>query len=99
MHPVKRSILTVEMSEKVIRTHEVIVSAGRENRAGLNQMASISTQTIRTDDALRYAGGFYDPSRIVNAFAGVVTANSEESNDIIIRGNSSRGLLWRLEGN
>lgn len=90
--------LNVEMREKVIRTQEVIVSAGRENRAGINQMASISTQTIRTDDALRYAGGFYDPSRIVNAFAGVVTANSDESNDIIIRGNSSRGLLWRLEG-
>jgi hypothetical protein len=90
--------LNVEMREKVIRTQEVIVSAGRENRAGINQMATISTQTIRTDDALRYAGGFYDPSRIVNSFAGVVTANSDESNDIIIRGNSSRGLLWRLEG-
>jgi hypothetical protein len=90
--------LNVEMREKVIRTMEVIVSAGKERQAGLNQMASISTQTIRTADALRYAGGFYDPSRIVNAFAGVVTANSDESNDIIIRGNSSRGLLWRLEG-
>jgi hypothetical protein len=90
--------LNVEMREKVIRTQEVIVSAGKETRTGINQMATISTQTIRTDDALRYAGGFYDPSRIVNAFAGVVTANSDESNDIIIRGNSSRGLLWRLEG-
>jgi hypothetical protein len=90
--------LTIEMREKLIRTQEVIVSAGRENRAGINQMAAISTTTIRTDDAMRYAGGFYDPSRIVNAFAGVVTANSDESNDIVIRGNSSRGLLWRLEG-
>ena len=90
--------LNVEMREKVIRTQEVIISAGKQSHAGLNQMASISTQTIRTDDAMRYAGGFYDPSRIVNAFAGVVTANSDESNDIVIRGNSSRGLLWRLEG-
>ena len=90
--------LVVEMREKVIRTQEVVINAGREKRAGINQMATISTQTIRTDDALRYAGGFYDPSRIVNSFAGVVTANSDESNDIVIRGNSSRGLLWRLEG-
>ncbi|MBA4322093.1 MAG: hypothetical protein C0408_04685, partial [Odoribacter sp.] len=90
--------LNIELTEKVIPTQEVIISAGRESRAGLNQMASISTQTVRANDALRYAGGFYDPSRIVNAFAGVVTANSDESNDIIIRGNSSRGLLWRLEG-
>jgi hypothetical protein len=90
--------LSVDMREKIIRTEEVIISAGRDNRAGINRMASISTQTIRTDDALRYAGGFYDPSRIVNVMAGVVTANSDESNDIIIRGNSSRGLLWRMEG-
>lgn len=90
--------LNIEMREKIMHTQEVFVSAGRENPAGINQMASISTQTIRTDDALRYAGGFFDPSRIVNSFAGVVTSNTDESNDIIIRGNSSRGLLWRLEG-
>ncbi|MGD0342312.1 MAG: TonB-dependent receptor plug domain-containing protein, partial [Bacteroidales bacterium] len=90
--------LNIEMRERVINKQEVIVSAGRERHSGLNQMASISTQTIRIDDALRFAGGFYDPSRIVNAFAGVVTSNDDESNDIIIRGNSSRGLLWRLEG-
>lgn len=90
--------LNIELREKIMRTQEVIVSAGKENRAGINQMASISTLTIRSDDALRYAGGFYDPSRIVNSFAGVVTSNNDESNDIVIRGNSSRGLLWRLEG-
>jgi hypothetical protein len=90
--------LYIEMREKVISTQEVIISAGRENRAGINQMATISTNTIRSADALRYAGGFYDPSRIVNAFAGVATANNDESNDIVIRGNSSRGLLWRMEG-
>ncbi len=90
--------LYIEMRELVLKTQEVVVSGDRQNRAGLNQMATVSTQTIRTEDALRYAGGYYDPSRIVNAFAGVVTANNDESNDIVIRGNSSRGLLWRLEG-
>jgi hypothetical protein len=61
-------------------------------------MATVSANTIRTKDAMRYAGGFYDPSRIVNAFAGISNANNDYSNDIVIRGNSSRGLLWRLEG-
>jgi hypothetical protein len=94
----KEVVLEVEMRENVISTQEVIINAGKDNLSGINQMSSISTVTVRTDDALRYAGGFYDPSRIVNSFAGVATANSDESNDIIIRGNSSRGLLWRLEG-
>jgi hypothetical protein len=90
--------LNIALREKVIRTSDVVVRAEKAGRGSINPMATLSTNTIRTDDALRYAGGFYDPSRIVNAFAGVVTANSDESNDIVIRGNSSRGLLWRLEG-
>ena len=90
--------LNVSLPEKAIQTSEAIVHADAATRRAVNQMAIISTNTVRTDDALRYAGGFYDPSRIVNSFAGVVTSNSDVSNDIIIRGNSSRGLLWRLEG-
>ncbi len=84
--------------EKVIQTSDVIISSNRVGNTNINQMATISTNTIRSDDALRYAGGFYDPSRIVNSFAGIVTSNNDYSNDIVIRGNSSRGLLWRLEG-
>jgi len=90
--------LEVTLKEKIIKTSDVIISADRDGLRSINQMATISTNTIRTADALRYAGGFYDPSRIVNAFAGVITSNNDYSNDIVIRGNSSRGLLWRLEG-
>ncbi|MFN8241983.1 MAG: TonB-dependent receptor [Bacteroidales bacterium] len=90
--------ITVEMPEKLVQAKEIVVSAESGRKGALNQMSSVSTHTVRTDDALRFAGGFYDPSRIVNSFAGVVTANNDESNDIVIRGNSSRGLLWRLEG-
>jgi hypothetical protein len=63
------------LQEKVIQTSDIIVSSNRAGSTGLNQMATISTNTIRTDDALRYAGGFYDPARIVNSFAGIVTSN------------------------
>ena len=90
--------LDIALQEKVIRTSDVVVRSDKSGAKSINQMATISTNTVRTDDALRYAGGFYDPSRIVNAFAGVVTSNSDYSNDIVIRGNSSRGLLWRVEG-
>ena len=94
----KQVDLPIEMSENVVTAKEVIITAGGNNGSSLNQMATISARTLRANDALRFAGGFYDPSRMVNSFAGVVTANSDESNDIVIRGNSSRGLLWRLEG-
>jgi hypothetical protein len=90
--------INIVLQEKVVRTADAVVRSSSVSKRSVNQMATISTNTIRSDDALRYAGEFYDPSRIVNAFAGVVTANSDQSNDIVIRGNSSRGLLWRLEG-
>src|SRR5207249_3471869 len=38
-----------------------------------------------------------DPARMAANFAGVSGAN-DARNDIIIRGNSPTGLLWRLEG-
>jgi hypothetical protein len=86
------------LQEKVVSTQEIYIRAVQNNKSNLNPMASISAHTIRTEDAMHYAGGFYDPSRIVNSFAGIITSNSDYSNDIVIRGNSSRGLLWRLEG-
>ncbi len=94
----KEVVLEVLLEERLIKTSDVVIRSDRDGARSINQMATISTNTIRTADALRYAGGFYDPSRIVNAFAGVITSNNDYSNDIVIRGNSSRGLLWRLEG-
>lgn len=94
----KEVTIDAKLREKVISTNEVIIRSDRRDQPAINQMASVSTHTIRTEDALHYAGGFYDPSRIVNSLAGIVTANNDDSNDLIIRGNSSRGLLWRLEG-
>ena len=94
----KEIFISVELQEKVIQTREVTVRPEDSAISNLNPMAAASANTIRTKDAMRYAGGFYDPSRIVNAFAGISNANNDYSNDIVIRGNSSRGLLWRLEG-
>lgn len=94
----KEIYIPVELQEKVIQTGVVVVRPGDSGKSSLNPMATVSATTIRTKDAMRYAGGFYDPSRIVNAFAGISNANNDYSNDIVIRGNSSRGLLWRLEG-
>jgi len=34
---------------------------------------------------------------MVSSFAGV-TSNAEGNNDIVVRGNSPKGILWRLEG-
>lgn len=88
--------LTIELTEQVYQTEEIAVKAS-SNR-WINPMATVSARTLKSDDATRYAAGYFDASRMVTNFAGVASGNSDDNNEIVIRGNSPRGLLWRLEG-
>lgn len=92
----KEVFLNVELTEQVFQTEEIAVKAS-SNR-WMNPMATVSARTLRSEDAIRYAAGYSDASRMVTNFAGVASGNSDDNNEIIIRGNSPRGLLWRLEG-
>ncbi len=93
----KELILNVKLEEKVITTQEVVVKAeGRKDRA-LNEMAILSARTFTIEETQRYAGSLGDPSRMAANFAGVMSV-SDQRNDIVIRGNSPMGLLWRMEG-
>jgi len=91
----KEVVLNVELTEKVTKIKEVVVSA-QHNAGPINSMAAVSVHSLTSQDAQRYAGGFFDPSRMVSAFAGVGSADVD-LNEIVIRGNSPRGILWRLE--
>ncbi|MBN2807811.1 MAG: TonB-dependent receptor [Prolixibacteraceae bacterium] len=90
--------LTIEMRESFSKINEVVVTANVDKTVSLNTMASISARQLRSEDASRYAGGFYDPARMVSGFAGVAATEGDGTNQIVVRGNSPRGLLWRLEG-
>lgn len=92
----KEVFVNVELTGKVIETDEISVKASI-NR-WMNPMATVSARTLRSQDAARYAAGYFEASRMVTNFAGVSSGNSDDNNEIIIRGNSPRGLLWRLEG-
>ena len=59
-------------------------------------MISISGRSFNSDETNRYAGSRTDPSRMVANYAGVMNA-TDNRNDIIVRGNSPLGVLWRLE--
>ena len=63
----------------------------------LNEMAQVSARSFTVEETERYAGSIGDPSRMAASYAGVLTMGTQ-INDIIIRGNSTTGLLWRMEG-
>lgn len=90
--------LTIQLREHFSKIDEIVVNANQDKSIALNTMASISVRQLRSEDASRYAGGFYDPARMVSGFAGVAATEGDGTNQIVIRGNSPRGLLWRLEG-
>ncbi len=92
----KEKVLTVELIEKVIKMEEVTITA-LKNGETTNKMTNLSVRSFSIKETERYAGSLGDPSRMASNFAGVITAN-DNRNDIIIRGNSPQGLLWRLEG-
>lgn len=93
----KEFILDVALEESFEKLEEVVVTAKRDKSEVLNEMALISARSFSVEETKRYAGSFNDPARLASAYAGVAN-NAEGNNDIIVRGNSSKGILWRLEG-
>lgn len=93
----KETDLTIELIEKNIVLNDVKVSLSDEQLHSLNnEMATVSAHSFNVADTRRFAGSRNDPARMASSFAGVV-GNSDFRNDIIIRGNSPNGLLWRME--
>jgi len=93
----KELVLEIELAESLEEIEEVVVSARKNKGEPLNDMSTVSARSISVEETQRFAGSFNDPSRLVSSFAGVMSDPSG-NNDIIIRGNSPRGLQWRLEG-
>ena len=92
----KELILEVEMFEGGVVLNEFKVKATQSGDVR-NEMAMISSRSFNVEETNRYAGSRGDPGRMASNFAGVQGAD-DSRNDIIVRGNSPSGVLWRLEG-
>ena len=92
----RETSLVVEMQESLDES-SVTVTAEIDKSSARNSMATVSARSFTVEETSRYAASFWDPARMAQSYAGVATAD-DENNHIIVRGNSPRGLLWRLEG-
>ncbi len=91
----KEIVLSVELEESSVDMNAVEVTATKKGEV-LNEMSTVSARVFSAEEAQRYAGSRADPARMASNFAGVQGAD-DSRNDIVIRGNSPMGLLWRLE--
>jgi CarboxypepD_reg-like domain/TonB-dependent Receptor Plug Domain len=93
----KEVVLEIRLKEKIKKLDEIILKSGKSKTRALNEAAIVSARQLSTDEAFRYSGTRSDPSRMAQNFAGVSGTN-DGRNDIIIRGNSPAGVLWRMDG-
>ncbi len=93
----KEVILNVQMEESVKQLKQFVVTADSEKDRPNNDLAKVSARTFDLEQVNRFSGGRNDVARLVTNFAGV-SAPNDSRNDIVVRGNSPTGLLWRIEG-
>lgn len=94
----KEKFLNVALTESLNAIDEVVVSATKNNGEAINDMATLSARSFTVEETQRYAAAVSDPARMAQSYAGVTNGGDDLSNEIIIRGNSAKGLSWRLEG-
>ena len=93
----KEIVLNVEMTEG-IQIDGVTVSAIRNISEPLNELAYVSARSFSVEESERIPTSLNDVSRMAQSFPGTQQGRLDIENDIIVRGNSSFGMIWRLEG-
>jgi hypothetical protein len=92
----KETVLNIEIEESSEMMDELKIVAS-ENKEVNNEMAIVSSQQFSVEETERYAGSRGDPARMASNFAGV-QGTDDSRNDIVIRGNSPLGVVYRVEG-
>lgn len=92
----KEMTIDITLEESVHMTEEVTVTATQDGRTR-NEMMTVSARSFSIKETQRFAGSINDPGRVALNAPGV-TAAQDNDNDVIVRGNSAAGILWRLEG-
>lgn len=94
----KELVLELQMTESTLKLNEAVVS-GVDKTKPLNEMATVSSRSFSVEESSRYAASLSDPARMALNYAGVSVGSTDDLfNEIVIRGNSPSGVMWRLEG-
>ncbi len=93
----KDIFLSITLTESFSQLDEVVVTSDTNKDQAINKLATVSARQFGLEEVTRFSGGRSDVGRLAANFAGV-SAPDDSRNDIVVRGNSPTGLLWRLEG-
>ncbi|NKI31531.1 TonB-dependent receptor [Croceivirga thetidis] len=89
--------LTIMLLESFNQLDEIVVTTNTNKDRANNKLATVSARQFGVEEVTRFSGGRSDVGRLAANFAGV-SSPDDSRNDIVVRGNSPTGLLWRVEG-
>jgi hypothetical protein len=92
----KELVLNIPLMERIVTKEEIVVTARKKGEV-INEMAVLSAQQFSVEETNRYPGSRMDPARMASNFAGV-QGSDDSRNDIVVRGNSPLGVVYRVEG-
>lgn len=93
----KAAVVSATLIEAFDQLDQVVITSKRSKRKPINTLATVSARQFGMEEVTRFSGGRSDVGRLAANYAGV-SAPDDSRNDIVVRGNSPTGLLWRLEG-
>lgn len=95
----KETNIEIDLIESLIQTGEVVIVADKQDKGQpQNELATVSAISLSVEETSRTPATFGDPARAALSQPGVTTGGDDLLNEIVIRGNSPKGILWRLEG-
>ena len=96
LNSAKQAVIRVAMTESTVKLDEVEVVAAPRGEVK-NEMAVVSARKFSVEETNLYAGSRGEPARMATNFAGV-QGSDDTRNDIVVRGNTPAGILYRFEG-
>lgn len=92
----QETVLEVGMVEQPIEGEVVTIEA--DQRKVTNEAAVVSARSFSVEELRRIPGGIDDPARMAAKFPGISPKGSVLLNELNVRGNGARAVIWRLEG-
>ena len=96
LNSAKEAVLTISLIESATQLGTVEVIAVQSGQAK-NEMATVSSRQFSVEETNLYAGSRGEPARMATNFAGV-QGSDDQRNDLVIRGNTPAGVLYRMDG-
>lgn len=93
----KELVMNVKLEESATDLDAVKIQVKANQLKPNNKNVVASNINLNPEQTQKFAGTNQDVSRMAANYAGVVPSG-DQRNDIIVRGNSPLGIIWRLEG-